>query len=869
MMNFSLEHPGFLALLVAIPVVIGVLRYTLADSPKAQLALSAATRSVILLLLVLALASLLWVSHSQRVSVLVLGDVSDSVPKSAPGQLSNWWREVSGSVPDHTRVGLTTFAVTNQELVRLGGDPKTVGEVPRHGSAGETDVERAFLTAAQSMPTDTLNRLLVVSDGNETVGDALSAARRATSHGWKVYAAAYTNEVRDEVLLEDLVVPSEVKKGASFGVSAIAQASAPTRAQFTLYRDGFKIQEKEVDLVAGANTLTFQETRAKEGLVKYELRMKAARDFFADNNVASGLVSVAGEPRVLLLEGVERDGRFLARALEAENIRVEVREGKGMPGSLEELAAYDAVILSDVPATDLRLAQMNLLRSYVEDLGGGFIMIGGQNSFGLGGYYRTPVEEALPVKMRSEKKKDTPGLAMMLVIDKSGSMSGDKIQLAKEAAIAAVELMSDRDYVGVIAFDSEPYVVSELQPASNKGGIVAAIERIEEGGGTAMYEPMVQAHQQLQQVTAALKHCIVLTDGVSQPGDFQGITQSMQLDQITVSSVGIGQGDGDIDAEVLQNIARWGKGRFYQTSDPHDVPQIFTKETMTASKSSLVEEPFLPQVLRNDQVVRGIDWNNAPFLFGYVVTVPKPTAGVPLLTERGDPLLVSWRFGLGKSAAFMSDAKSKWAADWVRWAGYGQFWAQLVRDVMRTTQHRGAETTLSVRGGEGHLRVDATDESGVFRNGLTTSAQLVKPDLSLMPLALRQTAPGRYEATFPMPETGSYLFKIRQTRPGPGTEPEVVNDYTRAMTVSYKPEYRHLSLNEPFLRSLAESTGGAFQPSAEDLFRVAAGEQVAVRKRLWPWLLTAALLLFVVDVALRRLDLAGRGLFRDEAQRYG
>ena len=195
--------------------------------------------------------------------------------------------------------------------------------------------------------------------------------------------------------------------------------------------------------------------------------------------------------------------------------------------------------------------------------------------------------------------------------------------------------------------------------------------------------------------------------------------------------------DGDSLIEVLQNIARWGKGRFYQTSDPHDVPQIFTKETMTASKSSLVEEPFLPQVLRNDQVVRGIDWNNAPFLFGYVVTVPKPTAGVPLLTERGDPLLVSWQFGLGKSAAFMSDATSKWGADWVRWAGYGQFWAQLVRDVMRTTQHRGAETTLSVQGGEGHLRVDATDESGEFRNGLTTSAQLVKPDLSLVPLALQ------------------------------------------------------------------------------------------------------------------------------------
>jgi len=870
-MNLSLEHPGFLVLLVALPIVLVTLRFTLADSPRAQLFLSAAVRCVLIALLILALASLLWVTPSRRVSLVVLGDVSDSVPKSAPGQLAEWWRRVSAAVPDSAQVGWSTFAVTNQEVVPLGGKAGAVEEPPRHASAGATDLERASLNTAVSMPTDTLNRLLLVSDGNETVGDALAAARRAARHGWKVYAAAYTNEVRDEVLLEDLVVPNEVKKGASFAVAAITQASAPTRAQFTLYRDGFEIQKKEVDLVAGPNTLSFQETRAKEGLVKYELRMKAARDFFADNNVASGLVSVAGEPRVLLLEGIERDARFLARALEAENIRVEVREGKGMPGSLEELAAYDAVIVSDVPATDLRLAQMNLIRSYVEDLGGGFIMIGGPNSFGIGGYYRTPVEEALPIRMRSEKKKDTPGLAMMLVIDKSGSMSGDKIQLAKEAAIAAVELLSDRDYVGVIAFDGEPYVVAELQPASNKGGIIANIERIEEGGGTAMYEPMVRAHEQLQQVTAALKHCIVLTDGVSQPGDFQGITQAMQNDQITVSSVGIGQGDGDIDTEVLQNIARWGRGRFYQTSDPQDVPQIFTKETMTASKSSLVEDPFLPQVLRNDPVVRGIDWNNAPFLFGYVVTLPKPTAGVALLTERGDPLLATWRFGLGKSAAFMSDAKGRWAADWVRWPGYGQFWAQLVRDVMRTTQHRGAETTLAVRGGEGHLRIDATDPAGAFMNGLTTTAQLIQPDLSLRTLPLAQTAPGRYEATFPMPATGSYLFKIRQTRPGvgAGAEPELVNDYTRALTVSYQPEYRHLSANEAFLRTLATSTGGRFDPTVEDLFRVDPEEQVPVRRRLWPWLLTAALVLLVLDVALRRLDLAGRGLFKPDAQRYG
>ncbi|MEO5802958.1 MAG: VWA domain-containing protein [Verrucomicrobiota bacterium] len=865
-MKIDFENPWMWAMAITLPLVLLVLRFTLVDNPKVQLVLSALTRCLILLLLTLALTSLLWVSKSDSLSVLVLADLSGSVSETAPNQASNLWTQIQSRVSARKKVGLITFASTNQILAAIGAKTKSDFVLKKFPQANETAIERALISAWESMPADSINRVVIISDGNETAGNAIAAAKRAASHGLKIYGIPYQTDPKDEVLLEDLIVPSEVKKGQSFSVSAVAHSTTESAATFTLFRDGFKIQDKEIQLKPGANTLAFQETKAKEGLIKYELRMKAAKDFFADNNVASGIVHVSGEPRVLLLEGNEREGRFLGRALEAENIRVEVREGKGMPGNLEELAAYDAIIFSDVPATDMTVRQMNLLRSYVEDLGGGFLMIGGQESFGLGGYYRTSIEDALPVRMRSEKKKDTPSLAMMLVIDKSGSMEGDKIQFAKEAAIAAVEVLSDRDYVGVIAFDGDPYVIADLQSAANKAGILQSIERIDAGGGTAMYEPMVKAHQALQGITAGFKHCIVLTDGVSQPGDFQGITGQMGSDQITVSTVAVGQ---DIDADLLQSIARWGKGRYYQTTDAHDIPQIFTKETMSASKSSLVEEPFLPQVFRDEQIIRGIDWKNAPFLFGYVVTSPKPTANVSLLTERGDPLFASWRFGLGKAAAFTSDAKSRWAADWVRWPGYGQFWAQVIRDIMRTTQSRGAETTIAMKGDQGRMTIDNTDENGQFVNDLKTTAQLVKPDLSIETIALRQSAPGRYEASFPMTDVGSYLFKVRQSKVDESGGEEVLSDYTRALTVSYKPEYRHLSLNENFLRELSTVTGGKYNPSLDEVFQVSKGESVPVRKRLWPWLLSLALLLFIVDVALRRMDLTGNRFIKTTPQRYG
>jgi len=856
------EIPTALLLLLLLPAIAFGLRWSLADSSRGQLIASATIRTIILLLIILSLAGTLHVGRSTDVAVLVLGDLSDSVPESATDQLGKVLKDVSEIATNPERAGFATFSDGADLIIPVEARPEFPEELAAREDGGDTRMSDALLMAREILPADTIRRVLLMSDGNDTQGDALQAAKLCAARGIRVYTMAYEAEERAEVLLEDLKVPAEVKRGQSFAVEAVAHSSEAAEASFALYRNGFKMDERTVELKAGPNTLTFQENNPADGLSKYELRVRAESDFYADNNVASGIVFVSGEPRVLLLEGEEREARHLARALEAENIRVDVREGKGMPGTLEELAAFDAVILSDVPATDVTVQQMNLLRSYIEDLGGGFIMIGGEDSFGLGGYYRTVIEDALPVRMRSEKKKDTPSLAMMLVIDKSGSMDGEKIQLAKEAAIASVELLGPKDYIGVIAFDGDAYWAVDLQSAASGMGIIQTIEMIEAGGGTNMYPGLAEAYDALARVDATFKHAVVLTDGHSQPGDFSGIVDRMASELITVSAVGIGEG---ADTVLLQDIARWGRGRFYFTADPYDIPQIFTKETMQASKSSLIEEPFLPQLFRKNQVVQSIDWETSPFLFGYVVTTPKSTADVILVTERGDPLLASWRVGLGKTVAFTSDAKSRWASDWLGWPGYGVFWAQIIRDTMRTTQSRGAETTVEYMGEEGRVVVDNVDPNGNFVNQLGARVQIIDPNLETTDLELQQTAPGRYEAAFPMEATGSYLLKIREeTADASG----FVADFTRGYSVSYKPEYRHLGTNETLLREIATVTGGSFEPDIEELFALTGDESISVRRRLWPWLLGIALGLFLLDVALRRLDLAGRGMF-GKPDRYG
>ncbi len=863
-MSFEFENPWYLALAIVVPLLFGVLRFSLTDSPLGQRFLSACVRTVVVLLIVLALADALWIRKSVEPAVLVIADLSDSVPDDAPTQLKTFLDELEARVSNPSMAGLVTVAATPSLVVPVMNHPvfpETIA-VPEAGE--ETRLADALQLAREVMPHEKVNRVVVFSDGNETDGDALSAARRLAAQGIKVHTMTYTQEQRSEVLLEDLQVPAEVKRGQSFRIEAVAHATKDTTGKFALYRDGFKVGDEEIELKEGANTLSFDESNPPDGLVKYELRVTTPDDFFVDNNVSSGMVFVSGEPRILLLEGEEREGRHLARALEAENIRVDFRESKGMPGTLEELAAFDAVIFSDVPATDVSVQQMAQLRTYIEDLGGGFIMLGGEDSFGLGGYYRTSIEAALPVRMRAEKKKDTPSLAMMLVIDKSGSMGGDKIQLAKEAAIASVELLGARDYVGVVAFDGDPQWIVDLQSAGNQMGIIQTIESLQAGGGTSIAPALEEAGVSLATVPATFKHVVLLTDGHSQDGDYAGIVDRMASDLITVSTVAVGEG---ADTVLLQDIARWGRGRYYFTADPYDIPQIFTKETMSASKSSLVEEPFLPQVLRNHQMIQSIDWDATPFLFGYVVCSPKATAEVPLITERGDPLLATWRFGLGKTVAFMSDAKSRWAADWLGWPGYNRFWAQVVRDVMRVSQNHGSETQIAFQGSTGTIVIDSVDESGNFVNGLNTSVQLIRPTLEMETVALRQTAPGRYEANVTTDATGSYLFKIRQTV-GDDADGATYADFTRGLTISYKPEYRHLATDTEFLEKVAAATGGKLNPTLDEIMAVSPDEAVRVRKQIWPWLLALALLLFVIDVAVRRFDLAGYSVLGGDA-RYG
>lgn len=834
--QLELTRPVWLAALAVLPLLYLYFRRSLVDFTRWQMRLSLLVRAVVVVLLVLSLAGLTLLLPTRRQFVLFVSDASLSVADESRTAARQFIEDSLRHAGSHKTAFMDFAEEAGQVSPELTATPS-----PPEKRQG-TNLARALEVAAASIPPFHVPHIVVLSDGNQTVGDALQAA---LAGGIPVSTKLLSTRSDPEVVVSAVEAPAQVRQGEPFYVEVVIDSNQDGSGTLEVYRGPHKLDSSTQTLHKGENRFRFRQTVEDERLADFTVRISDFKDTLLDNNTASALVFTAGKPRVLLIDSTPQTLRELTFALEEQGVKADIRPPEGVPTSLADLQNYEAVVLSNVPATKLTLRQMDVLRTYVQDLGGGLLMLGGDQSFGLGGYYKTAIEEILPVRSDFEKEKEKPSLAMVVIIDKSGSMGGQKIELAKDAAKGAAELLGRQDQLGVIAFDGDSYWVSELHSAGDKGTIIDRISTIEASGGTSMYPAMSDAYDALNPAVAKLKHVILLTDGMSSPGDFEGMAAQMAASRITLSTVAVGQG---AHAELLENLARVGNGRYYFCDDPQNIPQIFAKETVTASKSAINEQPFVPQVVRPSAVLNDLDLTAAPFLLGYVVTRPKPTSEFILATEAGDPLLVWWRYGLGMSVAFTSDAKSRWAAEWLSWPDFGTFWAQVIRHAMRKGDARGVFVEVDRRGPRATVTLDAVDDAGQFRNKAGTDLTIITPNFGRQQVAMTQIAPGRYRGEFDTADKGTYHLELAQT-----VQDQPVFHQTRGLVVGYPDELRLRPPNEDLLKKIAQVSGGHYDPAPEAVFD--AGDRTAHRAEpLWPYLLMAALALFVLDVALRRID---------------
>lgn len=842
-MIFEWTQPWMLWGALALVPVLVVYRRSLVDLPRGQQRAALFMRVAVLLLLLLAAAGLVLVKPGDRHFTVVVVDRSRSVDPSATAQVDTVLAEVQRQVRTGDRVAVLPYADGVGELV--AADAAWTNAWPAGGTVG-TDTATALQAALTAMDPSYAAHVILMTDGWATGDDPGAAASALRRSGAALDVVSMASRLDPEVQISEVRAPSSVHVGEPFRLEVLVDANQAQEATLSLYREGILLAEEPVTLEGGSHLFTFRHVPDEGKLQAYTVRIRAEQDHLVDNNEGQVVVATTGRPRVLAVGRRPRELRPFARALEQEDIEVEVRTEDGIPNDLADLQGFDAVSLHNVPATAMTEEQMRLLRSYVRDTGGGVLLVGGDRSYGLGGYFRTTLEEIMPVHSDFEREREHPSLGMVLVLDKSGSMNGLKLDLAKEAARAALDLLDARDQIGVMAFDDQTQWLSELRSASDRTYIRDRISTLRPGGGTSMGPAMRAALAALDSTDTRLKHVILLTDGMSKPDDFFGLAQAMSAAGITVSTVGIGEG---ADQPLLEQIASWGEGRSYFTVDPSAVPRIFARETVTATRSALLEEPLLAVPMPGPGMLRGIDFNQAPFLLGCVLTRPKATAEVHLATERGDPLLVSWRYGLGKVVAFMSDAESRWAAEWLSWEDFGAFWAQVLRDTLRVRAPDQLQVQWARQGDA--LRLDVrTDEAGrpVGDTMDTVTVSVLDPAMGSTVYPLERSGPDRYRTQIPISGRGLHMLRITQSRNG-----ETISETERGYMAGYHEEYRVRPPHTEAMQTWAQLGGGqVVPPDGVVLQTQRSGARVPHALR--PLLLKVALLLFLVDLALRRID---------------
>jgi uncharacterized membrane protein len=846
-MNFHFTHPLWLfALAPALAWVVWLAVKSDVQTAKWRRWTSGIIRVLVLLAIVLAIAGIQWLRPVEGMNVFFLLDRSDSIPSAQQDAAKEQVNKFAAKMERVDKGGVIAFG--SEAAIEF--NPNTAVKVEKIQAVvntERTDLSAAIRLGTAGFPETGQKRLVLMTDGNENIGTAMDALAAARSLGVTLDVVPVGVARVNDLAVQKLGLPSNLKKGTAFEAKIFVQADHPTKATVRIYRNDQLYGVKEdVTLDAGKNLLTFPDKLDAPGFYNYDVRVEAKDDVLPQNNRASAFTFVRGEPRLLLVSSESDGDATLSSALKSMKMEVRTISPAQFPSSLAELQDYDSIFLCNINAGDLGRDNQKLIESAVRDFGVGLVCIGGDQAFAAGGYRNTPLETVLPVSMELDSKKVLPSGAVVLVMHGMEFANGN--QVARDCAQGVLAALAPQDQMGVILWDGTERWLFPLTKVGDRKALSSQIAGMNQGDMASFQGVLDKSHQALKKCTSNLKHIIIFSDGdPGAPSD--GLLQAIANDKITISTVLI---SGHFPPDTMIKMADLGKGRFYHVTQPEDLPQIFLKETAVILKSAIYEEPFKPQARAASEIIRGIGGNEYPQLLGYVATTPKPRAETPLWTHQGDPLLAHWQYGLGRAVAFTSDAKPRWAKTWLAWEKYRQFWTQTAQWSLRRTENADFSTDVSLERGDGIINVEALDAKGDYRNFLNLQAIVVSPKGERVVVPIRQSGPGHYEAKFPTKEAGTYAVNVVEMDGN-----KVVAQQTAGASINYSPEFSVPEPNYNLLRRLAEAGGGKvldLKNPADNPFLL--GREKTFQPRdLWEWCMMFAVILFVFDVGFRRIQI--------------
>lgn len=798
-------------------------------------------RCLLTCLCVLALAAPSVVLPGGQQAVWILADASASA-RGMQDQMTQSVRTALENKDASVNAGVIAFggnAMVEKPLAQDG----TYNGVTTAVDAQASDLSSALTLASALLPEDAQGRIVVLSDG--ATEDVRAAAQQLAARGVTVDFQSFSGDALPDAQISQLNVPSRVYQGQSFTVTVQVTANHDTAGTLVLYQNRTPVSSREVTLRRGDNTFTFRDTAADTGVVTYEARLISEGDSCAQNDSMGGYVYVQGAPKLLLVEGRQGEGSEMAAMLCAAAMQYETVLPAQLPYDAEQLRQYDGVVLVNVDYDAADEEQWAALDSAVRVLGRGLTVIGGDSSYALGGYRGSKLEEMLPVTIDVRNKLDLPSLALMLVIDKSGSMSDGmfgttRLELAKEAAMRAAEVLTPNDQVGVIAFDDAAKWVVNLQKAEDVEAIQNQIGTIRPGGGTAFFTALYEATYALMNAQAQQKHIIFLTDGEAGDTGYLQLCDIMQQNDITLTTVAVGSG---ADQATLRTLAQQGGGRAYAANEFDNLPKIFTKETYLVSGSYVQNRTFTPVITEQSALT---DFEGFPQLSGYLAATEKSLATVSLMSDREDPILAWWQYGAGRVVAFMADSRGAWTSEFLQWDQAAAFYGGMAAFTLPGEEREGQLTTE--RQGDA-LRIVYTAPEDA-QTGLSTSVTALLPDGTQTQLALQESAPGVYEGEIAAAQLGAYALRVEQ-RDESGELQRVMDG---GAVNGYSGEYDLRSQNaESTLPYLSALTGGRVITDSAEMLK-ATNAVVRARRDLTQPLLWALMVLLLCDIALRRLN---------------
>lgn len=792
------------------------------------------------------------VRKSDALSVIFVLDQSQSIRPEARDRALEYLARLASEKPEADEVGLITFArdaaVELPPSVIFPFEGGLAVQVERDG----TSLEKALSLGAAVLPEDHQGRLVLVSDGVPTEGNHVPVLDDLKSRGIAVNVLPITYDYEHEVLIERLELPRMVKTGETYEAAVIVWSAQAGHGELFLQENGQIIFRAPVEFQAGKNRYVVPIYLRDSGYYEYTVSIEVApeADSWTRNNIGVSYLYLQGKGRVLVVTdpaGDPRDWEPMVKALREAERAVDLKAGFEFPSDSLALRPYDCIVFVNVGADQFVVTQMEALKEAVETHGTGFVMVGGENSYGPGGYHRTAVEEILPVTMDVTQRKVLPKSALAIVLHTCEFPAGNT--WGKRITKQAIKVLGAQDEVGVLVYDfqgAEKWLFP-LTPAGEYPRLAPLINNAQIGDMPDFQRTMKMALTGLKNSDAATKHVIIISDGDPQP-PLPALLASFAAAKISVSTVAVFPHGGSV--QTMQLIARSTGGRFYFPKDPKLLPSIFIKEAKTLRRSMIQNKTFTPVVGFPSPILKGME--GLPKLHGYVIATTKPRATTILEVseaEEEEPILVTWRYGLGKTAAFTSDLGRNWAGDWVRWDHYKAFVHQLITDVLRLRKQKNLRMHSFAAGGHGLVVVEDYAPETTFLNLVAT---VEGPRDTEIDLVLEQVGPRRYEGKFPLAGEGRY--HITALGRGEGRREERIFG---GLMVPYSQEFLRLRANPIVLEQIAEQTGGRMLDGTESSADIFVPERQVTKRSLpvFDWFLLALACLVPLDVAVRRVQI--------------